>query len=91
MHDDFAYVHPEQDAETIQGILEIFYKFEQIMKKYPAWTLTFQPGGGNHAVYCAASVMIYHESRETPRGTLRSLISLILAMQLHSIPQAIKS
>lgn len=72
LHDNFAYVHPEQDEDTMQGVLEIFYQFEQIMKEVSGMDrFTFQPGGGNHAVYCAASVMrAYHESRgDTKRDT----------------------
>ena len=31
LNNNFAELHPEQDVETVQGILEIFYKFEHIM------------------------------------------------------------
>ncbi len=66
MNPDFAEIHPEQDDSTVQGTLEIFYKFEQIMKEVSGMDrFSFQPGGGNHAVYCASSVMrAYHASRK---------------------------
>ena len=64
-HPNFAEVHPCQDEDTVQGILEIYYKFEQIVKEISGMDrVTFQPGGGNHAVYTAASVIrAYWESK----------------------------
>jgi glycine dehydrogenase subunit 2 len=60
--DDFAEVHPDQGPDTIQGILEIYYKFENMLKEVSGMDkITIQPGGGNHAVYTAASVVrAYH-------------------------------
>ena len=62
---NFAEVHPYQAEETTQGILEIYYKMEQIVKEISGLDrVTFQPGGGNHAVYTAAStVRAYFASR----------------------------
>ncbi|RIV26163.1 aminotransferase class V-fold PLP-dependent enzyme [Alicyclobacillaceae bacterium I2511] len=54
----FSELHPGQDEDTVQGILEIYYKFEQIIKEVSGMDkVTFQPGGGNHAVYTAASLV----------------------------------
>ncbi|GAB6173498.1 aminomethyl-transferring glycine dehydrogenase subunit GcvPB [Paradesulfitobacterium aromaticivorans] len=54
----FSELHPCQEESTVQGILEIYYKFEQIIKEISGMDkVTFQPGGGNHAVYTAASVV----------------------------------
>jgi glycine dehydrogenase subunit 2 len=60
-----AYLHPSQDSDTVQGILEIYYKFEQILKEVSGMDrFSFQPGGGAHAVFTAASVIrAYHKSR----------------------------
>jgi len=77
LHDSFASVHPEQDPDTMQGILELFYQFEQIMKEVSGMDrFSFQPGGGNHAVYCASSVMrAYHASRnDSHRDTIITTI-----------------
>lgn len=55
---EFAELHPDQDVDTVQGILEIYHKFEQFLKEVSGLDkFTFQPGGGNHAVYTAASVV----------------------------------
>ena len=61
----FANVHPWQDDDTLQGILEIYYEFEQIMKAVSGMDrFTLQPGGGAHAVFTAASMIrAYHRDR----------------------------
>lgn len=62
---DFAELHPEQDESTVQGILQVFYEFEKVVKAVSGMDkFTLQPGGGNHAVYTAASmVRAYFEDR----------------------------
>jgi glycine dehydrogenase subunit 2 len=60
-----AEVHPWQDEETIQGLLEIYYRFEQFLKEISGMDrFTLQPQGGAHAVFTAASIMrAYHRDR----------------------------
>jgi glycine dehydrogenase subunit 2 len=60
-----AYLHPSQESDTVQGILEVYYKFEQILKELSGMDrFTLQPGGGAHAVFTAASIIrAYHKSR----------------------------
>lgn len=61
----FAELHPDQDPDTVQGILEVFYKFQHVCKEISGMDhVSLQPGGGNHAVYTAASIVrAYHEAR----------------------------
>lgn len=65
LNNGFAEIHPDQDPDTVQGMLEIFYKFEQMLKEVSGMDkFTLQPGGGNHAVYTAASIVrAYHAAR----------------------------
>ncbi len=58
-------IHPLQDEETVQGILEVMYKFEQILKEISGMDqFSFQPGGGSQAIYANASIIrAYHESQ----------------------------
>jgi len=58
-------IHPLQDEETVQGILEIMYKFEQILKEISGMDqFSFQAGGGSQAIYANASIIrAFHESR----------------------------
>jgi len=58
MESRFANVHPWQDEDTLQGILEIYWGMEQIMKAVSGMDrFTLQPGGGAHAVFTAASII----------------------------------
>ena len=58
-------VHPLQDPDTMQGILEVFYGMEQFLKAISGLDkFSFQPGGGAHAVNSNSSVIrAYHKSR----------------------------
>ena len=53
-----ADVHPWQDEDTLQGLLEIVYETGQYLKSISGMdAFTLQPGGGSHAVYTNACVM----------------------------------
>ena len=40
-------IHPLQDVETLQGILEMYYKLEQFLKEISGLDyFSLQPGGG---------------------------------------------
>jgi glycine dehydrogenase subunit 2 len=58
-------LHPLQDEDTVQGMLEIFYRFEQILKEISGLDrFTFQPGAGSQAIYTNASIIrAYHTAR----------------------------
>ena len=58
-------VHPLQPDETKQGLLEIYYETEQMLKAISGMdAFSLQPGGGATAVFAAACVIrAYHESR----------------------------
>ena len=60
-----AEVHPLQDESTIQGILHVYYRFEQFLKEISGLDrFSFQPGGGAQGVFTNASmVRAYHASR----------------------------
>ncbi len=59
-----ADVHPLQDEETLQGLLEIIYKFGDVFLKEISGmdAFSFQPPGGSAAAYNNAVIMRkYHE------------------------------
>lgn len=60
-----ADLHPLQDASTAQGILEVMYRFEQILKRVSGLDrFSFQPAGGAQAVYANACILrAYHAAR----------------------------
>jgi len=59
-------IHPFQDEDTIQGILEIMYKFDLICREISGMDqFTLQPGGGSHAAYANACILrAYHAANE---------------------------
>jgi glycine dehydrogenase subunit 2 len=58
-------LHPLQDKGTVQGILEVMYRFEGILKEISGMDrFSLQPGAGSAAIYTNASIMrAYHEAR----------------------------
>lgn len=60
-----ADLHPLQDASTTQGILEIMWRLEQLLKAISGMDrFTLQPGAGSVAIYAnVAMIRAYHASR----------------------------
>jgi glycine dehydrogenase subunit 2 len=63
-----AELHPEQDDDTAQGILEAMWRFERVLCEISGMDrFTLQPGGGSQAVYAnAAMIRAYHAARGEP-------------------------
>jgi glycine dehydrogenase subunit 2 len=62
---EIADLHPLQDEATVQGILEVMYRFEQILKEISGMDqFSLQPGAGSEAIYTNVSIIrAYHEAR----------------------------
>jgi len=60
-----AELHPLQDESTVQGILEVMYRLEQLLKEISGMDrFTLQPGAGSAAIYTnVAMIRAYHASR----------------------------
>jgi len=58
-----AQIHPDQDEDTIQGILEILYNMGEVIKEITGMDeVSFQPGSGSQAILTnSAIVRAYHE------------------------------
>ena len=58
-------LHPLQDEDTVQGILEVIYRFEQILQEISGMhRFSFQPRAGSAAIYTNASIIrAYHAAR----------------------------
>jgi len=51
-------MHPLQSEHTAQGMLEIIYRFDQMMQTLSGMDyFSFQPGGGSQALYAMASIV----------------------------------
>jgi len=52
-----AEMHPLQDEDTAQGIMQIFYETDMYMREISGMDrFSFQPGGGSQAILAMASV-----------------------------------
>jgi len=66
---EMAELHPLQDEDTVQGILEIMYRFEQILKAISGMdAISLQPGAGSQAIYTNASIMRAHHAARGDHG-----------------------
>jgi glycine dehydrogenase subunit 2 len=60
----FAHVHPLQDAETVQGSLELMYDLQQSLKEITGMDeVTLQPAAGAHGEWTGLMLIrAYHEA-----------------------------
>jgi glycine dehydrogenase subunit 2 len=74
-------VHPCQDEETIQGTLEIAYKFGRMLSEISGLDeFTFQPAGGAHGVYTDACLIRRHHELN---GELKQRNEMITTLFSH--------
>lgn len=72
-----AELHPDQDDSTLQGILEILYRFERILAEISGMArFTFQPAGGTQGILAnALMIRAYHAARgDTQRDEIITTI-----------------
>ena len=74
-------IHPYQDPETMQGILEIVYRFDNLLREVSGLDkFVFQAGGGADAAYTQACMTrAYHADR----GELAQRNEIITTAQAH--------
>jgi glycine dehydrogenase subunit 2 len=63
-----ADLHPLQPPETVQGMLELLYRFERMLCEVSGLDrFSFQPAGGSQGVYAnARMIRAYHAARGEP-------------------------
>jgi glycine dehydrogenase subunit 2 len=72
-----ADLHPLQDEDTVQGMLEVFYRLERMLCEVSGMSrFTLQPAGGSQGVYAnARMIRAYHGARgETDRDEIVTTI-----------------
>lgn len=76
-----AELHPGQDDETLQGVLQIVHSFDLILRELSGMAqFVFQPGGGADAAYTHACITrAYHAAR----GELERRDEVITTIQAH--------
>jgi len=78
---ELAEVHPHQDEETLQGVLQLVYELDEMLRAVSGMDrLVFQAGGGAHAAYTFACIArAYHAER----GELGRRDEVITTIQAH--------
>ena len=78
---EIADLHPQQDPDTLQGVLTIIYEFDLLLRELSGMDrFTFQPAGGADAAYTHACVTrAYHAAR----GELGQRDQIITSIQSH--------
>ena len=78
---ELAELHPDQDEDTLQGVLEIIHGFDLILRELSGMDqFVFQAGGGADAAYTHACVTrAYHAAR----GELEQRDEVITTIQAH--------
>lgn len=71
-----AEMHPLQDVDTAQGILQVYYETDKYMREISGLDkFSFQPGGGSQAIFLMASlVRAYFESKNEDRDEVITTI-----------------
>ena len=78
---EIAEVHPDQDEDTLQGVLQIIYEMDLVLRELSGMDqFVFQAGGGTEAAYVNTCVTrAYHGSR----GELDQRDEVIVTIQTH--------
>lgn len=73
-------LHPLQPEGTVQGILEIMYKFEQMLKEISGMDrFSLQPGAGSAAIYAAAAIIRAYHAHRGESDWRREIITTIFS------------
>lgn len=67
----FAYTHPLQPIETVQGNLALMYQLQEWLKEIAGFAgVTLQPAAGAHGEFTGVMIMrAYHQSRNDSKRT----------------------
>ncbi|MBT8080398.1 MAG: aminomethyl-transferring glycine dehydrogenase subunit GcvPB, partial [Gammaproteobacteria bacterium] len=81
MRPEMAELHPAQDHSTLQGVLQVIYEMDQLLRELSGMDqFTFQPAGGADAAYTHACITrAYHAAR----GELEQRDQVITSIQSH--------
>jgi glycine dehydrogenase subunit 2 len=75
-----ADLHPLQDEDTVQGILEVMYRFEQILKEISGLgRFSLQPGAGSAAIYTNVSIIRAYHAKSGEEDQRDEIITTIFS------------
>ena len=76
----FAELHPLQDEQTLQGILEIMYKLENFLQEISGLDrVSLQPRAGSQAIYANAAIMRAYHARRGEEQQRNEIITTIFS------------
>ena len=86
---EIAELHPDQDDDTLQGVLELVHGLDLILRGVSGMdAFAFQPGGGAHAAYTHAVITrAFHAAR----GELGQRDEVVTTIQAHPCNSATAS
>ncbi len=88
---EMAELHPLQDEETVQGILEIMYKTDLFMREISGMDrFSFQPGGGSQAILAIASMMRAYHKEKGEEGQRNEVITTLYSHPSDAAAPAVK-
>lgn len=77
---EIADLHPLQPEETVQGILEIMYRFEGFLKAISGMdAFSLQPGAGSPAIYANVSMIRAYHASHGEASRRREIITTIFS------------
>ncbi|MEK7438266.1 MAG: aminomethyl-transferring glycine dehydrogenase subunit GcvPB [Pseudomonadota bacterium] len=75
-----ADLHPLQDTDTVQGILEIIHRMEAIIREISGMdAVSLQPRSGSHAIYANFAVLRAHQEAVGTAGVRDEVITTIFS------------
>jgi glycine dehydrogenase subunit 2 len=84
-------LHPLQPAETVQGILEIFYRTEGVLKEISGLDrFTFQPGGGSQGIFAMASMVYKYFEHKKEQDVRDEIITTLYSHPSDAAAPAVK-
>lgn len=84
-------LHPLQPVETVQGILEIFYKTDGFLREISGLDrFTFQPGSGSQGILTMASIMHKYFEHQGEQGIRDEIITTLYSHPSDAAAPAVK-
>ena len=84
-------LHPLQPKESVQGMMEIFYKTDQFMREISGMDrFTFQPGGGSQGILTMASVVSRYFEKKGKQDIKDEIITTIYSHPSDAAAPAVK-
>ena len=73
-------LHPLQDADTVQGILDVIHRMEAVVREVSGMdAVSLQPRSGSHAIYANFAILRAHQEAAGTAGERDEVITTIFS------------